>query len=376
MIQRALLVDDEPLALKLLNNRLKDIPTIQVVGETTKGSEVLHLIKECQPHIVFLDINLGTYSGLDLAEQIYMLYPNVQVVFVTAYSEYAIQAFELNAIDYLLKPVTASRLTKTISRLTPKNNDTLPIVNRPIDILEKQLESVHLKVFGHAQFLDSSLQPIKVRTKKVEELFYFLWHTKEEPPTRDTILDSLWGDLSEEKAAALMHSTFYQLRKTLHQLHFENPILLQNKVYHLNLDVQTDFEEWQTIIENNRTDETSVLRALDLYRGDYFAVQAFEWAQTKCEKIRTIWTHYLLRVMQERLISTSTLEMILIHIENLEIFHEDWIVETIHFLGESNQFQNLARYYSKVQSSWKNELGISIPRTISDLYSHYLMLNK
>ncbi len=376
MIQRALLVDDEPLALKLLNNRLKNIPTIQVVSETTKGSEVLYLIEKYHPHIVFLDINLGKYSGLEIAEQIYILYPDIQVIFVTAYSEYAIQAFELNAVDYLLKPVTASRLAKTISRLEPKNNEILPLTNPAITPSAKNSFGVSLKAFGHAQFLDSSLQPIKVRTKKVEELLYFLWHTKDEPPTRDAILFALWGDLPEEKAVALMHSTFYQLRKTLFQLKFENPILLQNKVYHLNLEVQTDFDEWQMIVDNNLTDETSILRALDLYRGDYFAVQAYEWAQTKREKIRTIWSHYLLRIVQARIASPSTLEMILIHVDNLDILQEDWIIETIRFLGESNQFHNLSRYYSKIQSRWKEELGIPLSNMISDLYTHFLLQNK
>lgn len=119
----AIIVDDEPIAIRLLQKQCEKIPNLQIVATTTNADEVVALVAKHQPHIVFLDIELGSISGLDLAEQLMQDYPASNIIFVTAYSEYAVQAFDLNAVDYLLKPVLESRLLKMMKRLLPKEEE-------------------------------------------------------------------------------------------------------------------------------------------------------------------------------------------------------------------------------------------------------------
>jgi len=109
-----LIVDDERLARRDLIAMLADHESIRVVGEAEDVSSAVSAIDKHQPDIVFLDIQMPGESGFDLLEKIQF---HSNVIFVTAYDEYAIRAFEVNALDYLLKPVNPDRLAQTIKRL-------------------------------------------------------------------------------------------------------------------------------------------------------------------------------------------------------------------------------------------------------------------
>ncbi len=111
---RAIIVDDERLARNDLRLILKNHANIEVLGEASSGQEGLDLIKEVDPDLVFLDIQMPGMNGFDVLEQISS---NVRVIFVTAFDEYALRAFEVNALDYLLKPVSDERLLQSIERL-------------------------------------------------------------------------------------------------------------------------------------------------------------------------------------------------------------------------------------------------------------------
>ncbi|MGE6108755.1 two-component system response regulator BtsR [Aeromonas sobria] len=111
---RTLIVDDEPYARDELALLLGQDPAIEILGQAANALEALTLINALKPDVVFLDIQMPKLSGMELVA---MLDPLPRIVFVTAFDEYAIQAFEENAFDYLLKPVEPARLAKTLARL-------------------------------------------------------------------------------------------------------------------------------------------------------------------------------------------------------------------------------------------------------------------
>eukprot|EP01136_Pigoraptor_vietnamica_P014752 Opistho-1_new@57213 len=108
-----ILIDDEHLALAELQMMLDKHPQLQVVATASNATEALEKIKLHQPDLIFLDINMPGQSGFDLLQE---LEDAPQVIFVTAYDQFAIKAFEVNALDYLLKPVNAERLEEAISK--------------------------------------------------------------------------------------------------------------------------------------------------------------------------------------------------------------------------------------------------------------------
>ncbi|MHB8579436.1 MAG: LytR/AlgR family response regulator transcription factor [Ignavibacteriaceae bacterium] len=113
-------VDDDVYSRKLLNILLKKFPQINVVGEAANISKALDIIKELKPDSIFLDVKLGTSSGFDLMKKISA---ESTVIFISASQDYALRAFEVNALDYLKKPIDFDRLSITISRLISKIQD-------------------------------------------------------------------------------------------------------------------------------------------------------------------------------------------------------------------------------------------------------------
>jgi two-component system LytT family response regulator len=111
-----LIVDDESLARRGLKHRLKDIVDIEVIGEARNGREALDLIAEKSPDLVFLDIQMPGVSGFDVVKQLDVKTMPI-ILFLTAYDEYAVQAFEVNALDYILKPIDEERLHQVLEKV-------------------------------------------------------------------------------------------------------------------------------------------------------------------------------------------------------------------------------------------------------------------
>jgi DNA-binding LytR/AlgR family response regulator len=126
MTYKAVIADDEKELRGYLKAMLAETwPELTICAEAANGREALEMIDACQPHIIFLDIKMPGLSGLDVAQKIA---DECQIVFVTAYNQYAVEAFEHEAIDYLVKPVTKKRLMQTIQRLKKQlqNNEVPP----------------------------------------------------------------------------------------------------------------------------------------------------------------------------------------------------------------------------------------------------------
>lgn len=115
MHRKAILIDDEPLARFELKRLLRGHPDIEVVGEAEDGAGALELLRETRPDVMFLDIEMPGMGGFELLEAIPDATPDV--IFTTAYDQHALRAFEVNALDYLLKPIVPARLAAAIERL-------------------------------------------------------------------------------------------------------------------------------------------------------------------------------------------------------------------------------------------------------------------
>jgi two-component system, LytTR family, response regulator len=114
---KALIVDDEYPARMELRFQLSQFPDVEIIGEATNAREALRLISALDYDVIFLDVQMPGMTGVELVKQLKGREPMPKVVFVTAYENYAVPAFELRAVDYLLKPFESQRLFETIQRL-------------------------------------------------------------------------------------------------------------------------------------------------------------------------------------------------------------------------------------------------------------------
>ncbi len=128
MDMRAVLVDDEQLARDELGYLLGQVGGVDIIGQAGHGVEALTAIEQLHPDVVFLDIQMPGLSGFEVARRMVQNHTASHIIFVTAYDQHAIEAFEVNAVDYLLKPVDPSRLEAAVERVRRRM-----VAERPLD---------------------------------------------------------------------------------------------------------------------------------------------------------------------------------------------------------------------------------------------------
>jgi DNA-binding LytR/AlgR family response regulator len=115
---KAIIIDDEPKAIELISSYLSHFNSIELVASFRNGLKAFEYISKQPVDLIFLDINMPHISGISLSK---MLPKNVKIIFTTAYSEFAVESYEIQAIDYLMKPISLERFTKSISRVFSSN---------------------------------------------------------------------------------------------------------------------------------------------------------------------------------------------------------------------------------------------------------------
>ena len=270
---KAILIDDERPALRGLEALLKIYTDIEISGLYLDPHEGIKKIRETAPDIVFLDINMPQLSGIDAASSIYEASPDTDVVFVTAYDEFAVKAFELSALDYLLKPVDTTRLEVTINRLRKKHAAR---GMKPVETPDKKLT---IRCLGCFEIGFEGYAPIKWRAEKTKELFAFFLHNAHRDITKDAILDSLWQKDLPDRAVKQLYNGIYYIRKALADYGIDRGLLCINGNYHLRLgDVDYDINRFYALHKqtDNRMDALACMEAL--YAGDYLETLPYDWA--------------------------------------------------------------------------------------------------
>jgi len=161
---RIIIVEDEELARNLLKSFLKDIDNIEVIAECENGFEGVKMINELEPDLVFLDIQMPKITGFEMLE---LLDHKPQIIFATAYDQYALKAFEYNAADYLLKPYSKDRLKEAVEKVAEriqKEGKTSDIAEKVSDfpkeeyldrIVVKDRHKIHIAPVDHVRYIES-----------------------------------------------------------------------------------------------------------------------------------------------------------------------------------------------------------------------------
>ncbi|MBC3932890.1 MULTISPECIES: LytR/AlgR family response regulator transcription factor [Undibacterium] len=206
----AIIADDERLMRDQLRSRLEQAwPELQILDEAKNGEEAIQLVAQHRPDLVFLDIRMPIKTGLEAAKEIGN---QTHIVFITAYDQYAIQAFEHGAVDYVLKPADLERLGKTIERLKAR----LQTQTQPADM--SQLLGQLAKQMGIAskpaylQWIQASIGQ-ELRLIPVEEILFFQSdekYTRVQTSNYEALIRKPVRDLAEELDPAL----FWQIHRS------------------------------------------------------------------------------------------------------------------------------------------------------------------
>lgn len=294
---KCIIVDDEPLALNDMERQLKKLGGIEICGKFGNARVALDALGALEPNVVFLDIDMPVMNGLEAAFHFQEAQPGVRIVFVTAYQEYALRAFEVNALDYLLKPVLLQRLAQTLQRLESAATASAVTANAAaagVDATIRCFRSLSVE-YG------SPPSQLAWRTNKAQELFAYLLHRRGQQTRKDTLIELLWPELAPERSYALLYTTVYQLRKSIDAAGIGIRIQNTKAGYELVTDdIVIDVDEWERRMppaDDNRPDQLQQYESwLDAFTGDYLEEQDYEWADAERRRLRMLWYRYALRL--------------------------------------------------------------------------------
>ncbi|GGG07213.1 response regulator [Paenibacillus aceti] len=285
---RIILVDDEKLALDFLERQLSKVGDIEIVGKYTDPliarDEILHR----EVDAVFLDISLPELDGIRLADQLLEQKPGLNIIFATAYNEYAVQAFDLNALDYIVKPVRTERLIKTLDRIRRRLN-----LLAEAEIVHHG--EIHLNVFRQVSVgTAGNMSILQWRTSKAQELFLYLVQHREQLVRKSVLIDLLWQDHDPEKIYSQLYTTVYHIRKALEPYKdcFQIANTTDGYVLHLNRIV-LDIGEWDRKFASlpplSAGSITAYEELIKLYTGDYLQEYDYWWAESERQRYKGQW---------------------------------------------------------------------------------------
>lgn len=362
---RAILVDDEKHALNLLNKVISDRDDIQVVGAYSDVSELLNVVGELKPDVIFLDIEMPEMNGLQLGERLRKMNLELEIVFVTAYRQYALDAFDVDAIDYLLKPIDPAMLHRTIQRIQ-KRKPIAPVAAAPFTI--ECFGGFTIYKSGHAE-------PIRFPTAKAEELFAYLLMNRKTNTSKWTLCESLWPEQSGlKKSENNLHTTVYRMKKVLRENGIEVRLLSQRGLYRMECDINCDYISFEQEIDELLKADDSRLDALvamaQLYKGALFAGMDYQWCEAERERMSRYFT-----VLAKKLASC--------YVRNGQ--HNKAIDVLLEMLGhvpyDGEAYEKLLKifiavqdkaafvmHYEKMERIFQEELGLEPPHELKELY--------
>ncbi|OON86547.1 hypothetical protein BXO88_07260 [Oribacterium sp. C9] len=250
---RVLAVEDEVILLGQLTNRLHEVLPESEIVAFDNPDDALAAINQSAINIAFLDIAIGYMTGVDLAKRIKTVYPQCDIVFCTGYSDYAPQAFELGASDYLMKPVTVEKIEHALSQLR----------HTPIYKMAKQ--GLYIQCFGDFEvFYDG--EPVTTFTKRAKELFAYLVNKEGILCPTSEICNIIFRGSSD----SYLRVAKKDLKTTLREIGKETVLVSGWGVMGINRkQVQCDYFDYLD----------GKPGALNLYKGSYMS--QYDWARKK-----------------------------------------------------------------------------------------------
>ncbi|MEK3912737.1 response regulator [Paenibacillus sp. FSL H7-0331] len=375
---KVILVDDEPTMHLILRKMLVKLPGVDVAGAFTDTQSATSFLRENTGiGLAFVDISMPGESGVEFAAKLEVSHPTMQVVFVTSHKEYALKAFELSVLDYLVKPVSQERLQRTVNRaLANQQAVHSPLLSAPASA---DCGRIVLTTLGDVT-VSNEAGRVKWISRKCVELFAYLllYRGKRIPRTR--LVTDIFGGMYQVNAENYLNTTVYQLRKSLEPLGMREVVRSENDGYALELkDYIIDCVEFEKQVERLQTIDIenveSALQIERMYTGDLFGDKAYVWAIHETERYAEQYASFVKRLAAV-LISlgdTTAASKLLLKLNERNPLDESVIRQLITIREMTGDKKGLTALYTDYVRLLSRELGI---RPSVDLIHLYDMLLK
>lgn len=353
---KAILVDDEIRALDILEIFLDDISTIQIIAKCTSAEELFESDLLSEADVLFLDVEMPRINGILTAKRIKKDNKDITIVFVTAHSNYAIEAFDVESIDYLLKPINKKRLKTTVERLYRKHN-----VNE--SIFEDELE---IQCFG--DFMVKNItngEILQWRTLKTKELMALLVNKLGQGVERDVIIDNLWHQFDFKKGKSNLHTTVSYLNKSLRDIHINKGVIFNDGKYYLEASIgKCDLYDFYDLFKKvNRLDKDDIYiyeKIKDADPESYFNFIGSNWIYIEKEKLinNLNKVHQSMSIIYKNRRDIKKLQSCYEKIIKLNPYNENIYIEIIKLHISNNNRLEALHTYNELRNLLIKEIGV------------------
>lgn len=366
------LIDDERMAVEHLKVLLLKTGKIkeQDLVSFTNPMDAIHYIEKEKPQVVFADIEMPMVSGITLASRVRSSCPGIEVVFVTAHKQYAVEAFEQYALDYLLKPLMLERVKKTVERIEERLKEKSVV--SPMDS-----PKILIKLMGDAgTFKDGMMLDYKWRSGKIRELFVFLLHHRHRFVSKYEIFEALIPEEDPEKSSATLNMILYRLRNKLQQHDLPIVIKFQDDAYKLvySDEVQVDVDLWEQHLKTTpiitESNLSTCLNYMALAEGPYLKNLDYPWLADQheiyqekyLERLRKIGDFYFNHRYYEDALDIYR------KVYKEEPLHEWLNIRLLEIMGLLQNERGRMHLFEEMKETYE-ALGAPLPSAVLDFYN-------
>ncbi|WP_270568001.1 response regulator [Clostridium beijerinckii] len=370
---KAMVVDDETLTNDHICELIRDAGA-EVEGYTNPH-EALDNIKRFKPDVLFLDIEMPEINGLQFAEIVNSIEYDCEIVFITAYNQYAINAFRVNAIDYLLKPIIVEELYSSIERVKKR---------RFLNSNVCQSKKIKISLFGGVSlYVEDEKKPIRWMTAKSAEIFAFMLLGKDDKEiSKWKLMNEVWPDKDKDKADINLRSTISRLNKTFRENSIKISIISTGNGYKLQIaepDIRIDAFELENLVFNiaeiNSTNIEHYESVILNYK--YMLLEDFnsEWCYFERENYHRYFLNgarkllkYYKYINAEPIKILKLVELII----KYEPYDEEMRGNALMLHYKIGGIKKAEKYYNEYYEMMENDLQMEPSASIKELYKHIL----
>ena len=291
---RVMLVDDEADALQLLEILLGQIGGVEIVGKFASPVQAMEALGTTHVDAVFLDNQMPGMTGMEAARKIKEIKPRMPIVFTTAYSEYAVEAFEVQSIDYLLKPIAPGRLQQAVSRIR------LAVSADRARPGASPHPAIRCMGGFSIQLPHDDIRLLPWKTNKEKEVCAFLIHHEGTPVDTALIIDSIWPGYDLKKAKTYFYTCLSYLRKNFQEHRVLVSVEKAGSGFAVRLgEAAADVSQLEAMLDGilsaDEADERLYDKINELYRGEYMEGCDYNWALARRESVKAKYIRSLRR---------------------------------------------------------------------------------
>ncbi|MFD2670814.1 response regulator [Marinicrinis sediminis] len=350
------IVEDEQPILTLMELLIGRNTSFTVKGAFTNPLEALACLHELKPDVLFLDVEMPAMSGLELAQQVMEHSEHTHIVFTTAYKQYALKAFDVDALDYIVKPVTPEAIERVRNRLVKQRGG----------MKDKNSASamIPIRSFGGFEVWDAQGKLVHFPTRKTGELFAYMLCHADKDIDKWQLVDLLWPDKDGERALHNLHNTIYRVKKVL--LHCELGMNLVkttqgymlesgNGLYDLKAFQQAGFVWEAATFDRARSEQL-----YSWYQGALFAGKEYVWKLPLEEQFRNVYERLVRMLMRDDLLQgeQESAEQRFHACLTVEPDHTELHIRLLEIYAGSVHKDRMRRQYASLEAFYREQLGV------------------